>query len=116
MLSLDVFLAFLFFFLMIRRPPRSTRTDTLFPYTTLFRSDHVRENLSRVTCHQDAGSDRQGKIREVVRGEHRGSRQVLGQAWQAYRLVQAFYEGEEYVVQGKRADQAVRGRRHHCLL
>src|SRR3546814_18661110 len=29
---------FLFFFLIIRRPPRSTRTDTLFPYTTLFRS------------------------------------------------------------------------------
>src|SRR3546814_4439567 len=27
---------------MIRRPPRSTRTDTLFPYTTLFRSIHVR--------------------------------------------------------------------------
>src|SRR3546814_1002729 len=26
------------FFLLIRRPPRSTRTDTLFPYTTLFRS------------------------------------------------------------------------------
>src|SRR3546814_8411191 len=32
-----MFLFFLFF-LMIRRPPRSTRTDTLFPYTTLFRS------------------------------------------------------------------------------
>src|SRR3546814_8322463 len=32
----------LFFVLMIRRPPRSTRTDTLFPYTTLFRSgDHI---------------------------------------------------------------------------
>src|SRR3546814_9192839 len=29
---------YIFFFLMIRRPPRSTRTDTLFPYTTLFRS------------------------------------------------------------------------------
>src|SRR3546814_3449837 len=29
----------LFFFLMIRRPPRSTRTDTLFPYTALFRSN-----------------------------------------------------------------------------
>src|SRR3546814_1935959 len=27
------------FFVMLRRPPRSTRTDTLFPYTTLFRSD-----------------------------------------------------------------------------
>src|SRR3546814_19562026 len=29
------------FFLMIRRPPISTRTDTLFPYTTLFRSDVI---------------------------------------------------------------------------
>src|SRR3546814_20024584 len=28
---------------MIRRPPRSTRTDTLFPYTTLFRSDRIGE-------------------------------------------------------------------------
>src|SRR3546814_16314707 len=34
-----------FFFLMIRRPPRSTRTDTLFPYTTLFRS--VRDRLQQ---------------------------------------------------------------------
>src|SRR3546814_18821023 len=32
----------LFFFLMLRRPPRSTRTDTLFPYTTLFRSHGLR--------------------------------------------------------------------------
>src|SRR3546814_2959331 len=31
-------LRYFFFFVMIRRPPRSTRTDTLFPYTTLFRS------------------------------------------------------------------------------
>src|SRR3546814_5426425 len=35
-MSILLFLSF--FFLMIRRPPRSTRTDTLFPYTTLFRS------------------------------------------------------------------------------
>src|SRR3546814_849062 len=34
-------LIFSFFFLMIRRPPRSTRTDTLFPYPTLFRSDEA---------------------------------------------------------------------------
>src|SRR3546814_7392690 len=33
-----VFCLYMFFFLMIRRPPRSTRTDTIFPYTTLFRS------------------------------------------------------------------------------
>src|SRR3546814_8334955 len=44
----------LVFCLMIRRPPRSTRTDTLFPYTTLFRSDigfaplsHFDEDLER---------------------------------------------------------------------
>src|SRR3546814_18942761 len=35
---------------MIRRPPRSTRTDTLFPYTTLFRSDD--SNLTH--CHTAA--------------------------------------------------------------
>src|SRR3546814_16803255 len=35
----------LFFFLMIRRPPRSTRTDTLFPYTTLFRSGCCSEDI-----------------------------------------------------------------------
>src|SRR3546814_2503896 len=36
-----------FFFLMIRRPPRSTRTDTLLPYPTLFRSqDYSLANLA----------------------------------------------------------------------
>src|SRR3546814_5374508 len=33
---------------MIRRPPRSTRTDTLFPYTTLFRSFHEALNLAAI--------------------------------------------------------------------
>src|SRR3546814_13356601 len=42
----------LFFFLMIRRPPRSTRTDTLFPYTTLFRSDHARAVIDGREQHQ----------------------------------------------------------------
>src|SRR3546814_9072994 len=37
--------SFYLFFLMIRRPPRSTRTDTLFPYTTLFRSLALRQRL-----------------------------------------------------------------------
>src|SRR3546814_6737793 len=34
---------------MIRRPPRSTRTDTLFPYTTLFRSDARYQRLARIS-------------------------------------------------------------------
>src|SRR3546814_11852827 len=38
-MTCDALLLFcLYCFLMIRRPPRSTRTDTIFPYTTLFRS------------------------------------------------------------------------------
>src|SRR3546814_3211963 len=36
------------FFLMIRRPPRSTRTDTLFPYTTLFRSFSARTLYTKI--------------------------------------------------------------------
>src|SRR3546814_12170028 len=38
------------FFLMIRRPPRSTRTDTLFPYTTLFRSARLRVPWTTCGC------------------------------------------------------------------
>src|SRR3546814_16614949 len=45
----DVCRMICFFFLMIRRPPRSTRTDTLFPYTTLFRSSPLPERFSRAT-------------------------------------------------------------------
>src|SRR3546814_4441395 len=41
---------------MIRRPPRSTRTDTLFPYTTLFRS--VRNAATRAPRHRDAVAGR----------------------------------------------------------
>src|SRR3546814_3812773 len=40
---------FFLFFLMIRRPPRSTRTDTLFPYTTLFRSTAPNHAIRRKT-------------------------------------------------------------------
>src|SRR3546814_12196078 len=50
-LLLRLFLVF--FFLMIRRPPRSTRTDTLFPYTTLFRSPGLHRQLEFV--HEPVG-------------------------------------------------------------
>src|SRR3546814_18110766 len=41
--SRDVLFELCLFCVMRRRPPRSTRTDTLFPYTTLFRSDEIGE-------------------------------------------------------------------------
>src|SRR3546814_16831598 len=65
-------LCFYFFFLMIRRPPRSTRTDTLFPYTTLFRSrsrDHrYRAPVPRTGRPGKLGrdlSDDRGKVPEA---------------------------------------------------
>src|SRR3546814_8819305 len=51
---------FLCFVLMIRRPPRSTRTDTLFPYTTLFRSDQPADDLDV------GGVDRARRARAVT--------------------------------------------------
>src|SRR3546814_11692447 len=47
-----------FFFLMIRRPPRSTRTDTLFPYTTLFRSSAPACRRRPRVCSRGGGGDR----------------------------------------------------------
>src|SRR3546814_6862792 len=43
---------------MIRRPPGPTRTDTLFPYTTLFRSPAAREICALGTLHRALGGDR----------------------------------------------------------
>src|SRR3546814_14995836 len=67
------------FFLRLRRPPRSTRTDTLFPYTTLFRSRYGGRcrgrgdfcgGLARRACR--AGDRREG-------GRTAGGRQLAGQ-------------------------------------
>src|SRR3546814_1759672 len=44
---------------MIRRPPRSTRTDTLFPYTTLFRSDRC-EHDPHTLLHRRRRTGRDG--------------------------------------------------------
>src|SRR3546814_17371385 len=53
----------IFFFLMIRPPPRSTRTDTLFPYTTLFRSRRDVLIRSQITLATEPFSDtRHAKI------------------------------------------------------
>src|SRR3546814_18250492 len=52
----------LIFFLMIRRPPRSTRTDTLFPYTTLFRSQP--RQAIQPALHLQQGGPRQDPLGE----------------------------------------------------
>src|SRR3546814_2928537 len=65
----------MFFFLMIRRPPRSTRTDTLFPYTTLFRSDYNgsanrRPRPGRNRAHGHAARGRKGSDRAAQDTRH----------------------------------------------
>src|SRR3546814_5437094 len=67
---------------MIRRPPRSTRTDTLFPYTTLFRSIEKRP-LAVGRAHRRAGQPGQSlrhiaKLR-IMGGERVGGRRILGE-------------------------------------
>src|SRR3546814_2506384 len=85
-----------FFFLMIRRPPRSTRTDTLFPYTTLFRSvsleltpllppvlgdgdqlNQVMTNLVVNAQHALAGAPRPHRLRLMTSHDRRSDEVVL---------------------------------------
>src|SRR3546814_6542428 len=55
---------------MIRRPPRSTRTDTLFPYTTLFRSLQTEEQFSDIVLKTsaDGGVTRLGDVARIELG------------------------------------------------
>src|SRR3546814_20866253 len=61
-----------FFFLRIRRPPRFTRTDTLFPYTTLFRSHSIATDLTMWDEQVRVFGDRFHILRYDTRG-HGGS-------------------------------------------
>src|SRR3546814_13006530 len=67
---------------MIRRPPRSTRTDTLFPYTTLFRSEA--DHLAQVALQGVARIGREGRVvdRRAV-GDHHQDAALLGARDQA---------------------------------
>src|SRR3546814_3276237 len=59
------------FFLMLRRPPRSTRTDTLFPYTTLFRSARDRDWSSKIKARC---AERTAPMRIGLAQHHNGDR------------------------------------------
>src|SRR3546814_10821051 len=65
-----------FFFLMIRRPPISTRTDTLFPYTTLFRSRWA-NSFATIACGQVGHTKVAARVQlKVSRTMKRGSQQT----------------------------------------
>src|SRR3546814_17944515 len=72
-----------FFFLMIRRPPRSTRTDTLFPYTTLFRSITANPEFAECGVAQGMTERRQTLLKDFLamgNEEQACTRQAYAQA------------------------------------
>src|SRR3546814_6385577 len=77
---------------MIRRPPRSTRTDTLFPYTTLFRS-FICAALGIVPTVRHA--DYVGSWLEVLREDNRAIFRAASRASKAADFVLAFGDAEE---------------------
>src|SRR3546814_10099907 len=72
-----------FFYLMIRRPPRSTRIDTLFPYTTLFRS-HADDIVALVRRHPvvviagETGSGKTTQLPQLCLAAGRGAAGIIG--------------------------------------
>src|SRR3546814_1815829 len=100
---------FVFFFLMIRRPPRSTRTDTLFPYTTLFRSsmlvtqaeiDSLAEKNPSFSAMVEEDLDR--RIQVFVRS-YFGTIEEL-EAFYKKPLVQIKEDFREQIADGKKAE------------
>src|SRR3546814_13035846 len=87
---------------MIRRPPRSTRTDTLFPYTTLFRSGHQRRCA--------------GRGAEVLGPAYPGGqRQPVNRAEIELRITRL--AGVLAVANGEGSDRTSKGHQHilHCV-
>src|SRR3546814_8616202 len=107
---------YFFFFLMIRRPPSATLTDTLFPYTTLFRSfegdravadDALDRRFGFVGWYKLAETARrsegEAKEFELVR---RGSRALFEQVDAARAHFRVFFVGEQFEAVGEGADRA----------
>src|SRR3546814_15551908 len=93
------------FFLMIRRPPRSTRTDTLFPYTTLFRSAVASRVISRERVRRSTGVmlGRRLDQRIIVSAEQWGFCELLVHAENLDRIADELERG---IAGGRLADHA----------
>src|SRR3546814_18151146 len=95
---------FIFFFLMIRRPPRSTRTDTLFPYTMLFRSScscrKPTSAISRPDGRSDGGGDEQLPQRRRRRRHRRGVNAARIVAFDMMTAVEPENDGHRRITRG----------------
>src|SRR3546814_12624379 len=96
---------------MIRRPPRSTRTDTLFPYTTLFRSqadlDKLRRGLrpQEITQTQEALNQALAVARDAARNFDRQS-QLLASGAASQKTVDAARAARDQAVASVNAARA----------
>src|SRR3546814_15505007 len=86
---------------MIRRPPRSTRTDTLFPYTTLFRSDASRITDMRTGAVTAIGAKYLARKTSKILG-HVGAR---GTAYWNVRLLDRIFDFDEIRVHSRRSEE-----------
>src|SRR3546814_18135635 len=85
---------------MFRRPPRSTRTDTLFPYTTLFRSGQ--EGLARACLGRqidDAAAEFAGEIRRIAFLDERRIDDVRGEDVERDDALQRFGAGQRRAIE-----------------
>src|SRR3546814_13637215 len=92
---------------MIRRTPRSTRTDTLFPYTTLFRANDLRDEVTKIIAGDDPAEGSLGVANEGVQIRQEGDRRALAMALQHLgqaneilgHLAVAFLKRQDHYVQ-----------------
>src|SRR3546814_15578823 len=78
---------------MVRRPPGSTRTDTLFPYTTLFRSGGARAVAQQHDArHQGVVAPRRERQQDVAVGRSDGGDEVAGRADEALLAAEGVVE------------------------
>src|SRR3546814_4004103 len=94
------YLKYCVFFLMIRRPPRSTRTDTLFPYTTRFRSEEgamlvpVCNKIEAEIAELDDGEEKDMFL-EALGLEEPGLNRVIRAGYEMLHL-QTYFRSEEH--------------------
>src|SRR3546814_16568171 len=78
------------FVLMVRRPPRSTRTDTLFPYTTLFRSEPDKPAIDKMWEHAKAAyATAQSTLDHAPSDQSDEACEAENAAWDAMMLASA---------------------------
>src|SRR3546814_2889455 len=97
---------------MIRRPPRSTRTDTLFPYTTLFRSEAVNPEKAASEAPTDDATSAETPAEPVVEKPKRSRRKAAPKTEAEIEPTASPTEAEPVVEKPKRTRRKKRSEEH----